>query len=426
MSMSESMSDSMSVSTITLDPMNPRNYTKENALDLTPHIIQAFLIVFKNNLSLIRKFSIFRELGKHIDRRFYSYQFFVNIDDCECLVLTVGKDTDEMLFLNEFKMGTDEYGNPCCTLPTQDLLDVVTLVSLFSNMKYISIVDDSSIIIGKRPNQCNYILALFYILETGNSWYDERGFVSINAEDEYKYNSQLLEKPLRFFHAEQKTCLQQIIHILVTHYGETFHYGSIHDLFQEMTLTELMGTHIRHHKHKITSCEDPMYHIIMLLEQAFMFEDDKAEAIKKKVFYYEYDDRRKYLSKTVMPQVFEDYMENNDLTLKQIHLEIGAISNFLTSQHENIVHDDVWAETTVNLSSIMNFIKDYRLTHLHEMELEELETANSPIPDWVLKVRENIRNKKSGGIKNLRTKSAKNKKNKTKTKRSKKNKTRRK
>ena len=79
--MSESMSDSMSVSTITLDPMNPRNYTKENALDLTPHIIQAFLIVFKNNLSLIRKFSIFRELGKHIDRRFYSYQFFVNIDD---------------------------------------------------------------------------------------------------------------------------------------------------------------------------------------------------------------------------------------------------------------------------------------------------------------------------------------------------------
>lgn len=424
--MSESMSDSMSVSTITMDPMNPRNYTKENALDLTPHIIQAFLIVFKNNLSLIRNFSIFRELGKHIDNRFYSYQFFVNIDDCECLVLTVGKDKDEMLFLNEFKMGTDEHGNPCCTLPTQDLLDVVTLVTLFSNMKYISIVDHSNVIIGKLPNQCHYILALFYILENGNSWYDERGFVSVNAEDEYKYNSQLLEKPLRFFHPQQQTCLLQIIHILSNHYGETFIYRSINDLFQEMTLTELMGTRIRRYKHKITSCEDPMYDIIMLLEEAFMFEDDKEEAIKKKVFYYEYDDRRKYLSRTVMPQVFEDYMENNELTLEQIQLEIGAISQFLISQHENIVHDDVWAETNVNFSSIMNFIKDYRLTHLHEMELDESVTPNSPISDWVLNVRENIRDRRIGGIKNLRTKSAKNKKNKTKIKRSKKNKTRRK
>jgi hypothetical protein len=398
------MSDS--ISSIT-DNTIPKQRIQENSLDLTPHIIEAFLIVFANNLSQIQNFNIQRKLGKHVDQRFYSYQFFVYIDNCECLILTVGKNEDQMLFLDEFKMGTDDQGNPCCTLPTDKLLDVVTLVALFSNMKYISIVDDSMIIIGKNRNKCNYNLALFYILETGNSWYDIQGFVSENVKEEHKYNRKLLDKPLRFFHTDQQSYIRQIIYILFNSYNESFPYGSIHNIFNEMTLSELMVNHIIPHKHKITTCDDPMYQIIMCLQDAFMFLDDKTEAIETKVFYYNYENRKKDLSKTVIPQTFDDYVNNHNLTKSKIQNEIGAISQFLKSQNENItyqqsVDDMIWAaDTDVDISSIFEFITEYSLTHDLdvEMELDELESAISPLSDWILEVRERVNNNRKGGIK---------------------------
>jgi hypothetical protein len=384
----------MSVSSITL-PRNQGRYPKENALDLTPHIVYAFMTVFENNLPSIQNFAIERRLGEYIDKLFYSYQFSIFIDDCECLVLTVGKNNT--LIMNEFKTGTDEYDNPCCTLPTKELLDAVVLVALFSNMKYISIVDDSSIFIGKK-SRCSYSLALLYLLETGNSWWDTQGFSSKKYSEEYEYNRRLLDRPLDFFNPQQHAYLKQIIDILIFSYKESF------DSIGQITLHDFILKHIVPHKHTITKCADPMYKIIHMLQLAFMFDDNITEATKKKVLYYEYEERLKDLRRTLMPQVLENYMNKHSLTLEEIQNEIGSIQQYLLSHNKNITELDVYAEsdseqsfqgewigdTIIHILPIMSFLEEYRLTHavdngtammLDDLESNELDNFDALVDD---------------------------------------------
>lgn len=361
-----------------------RQNKKENAFDLTPHIIQAFLIVFKDDCQTLSDFIIHRELSTHFENNFYSYKYYIYVDDCECLVLTVGDH--QTLVLNEFKMGMEPEGTPCCKLPTQQLLDVVTLVALFSDLNKILIADDSRIIINQS---CDYSLAFFYLLETGNSWYDNHGFLSKDWKGEYNYNMKLLDKPLSFFHNVQQPFILQIIHILITQYNDHFPYDTMDQVLREMTLRELMENYIVKHKHKITKCTDPMFKIIVLLESTFMFEDVKSEAIKNKVFYYDFEERFKDVKNTVMPSTLEEYMRGENLSIEEIKNTIGAISQFLISTGENITtynRIDHWtADAEIDCEEIIKFIREYRTTHFAdngvamELDLDEYVEHQSPI-----------------------------------------------
>jgi hypothetical protein len=89
----------------------------------------------------------------------------------------------------------------CTITGSESLNKIEKFAKSFPDIKTISLDDKSTIELCERPEIFIH-LSIFYILHSGVSWYNSKGYYSANFKEETKHNKKQIERPLIHFLSE--------------------------------------------------------------------------------------------------------------------------------------------------------------------------------------------------------------------------------
>lgn len=94
----------------------------------------------------------------------------------------------------------------CNKYQGNDVLEAIEKLGIYFNVEYVNLIDESNIIF----DECKVSLSMVYILQNGYSWYNSKGYLSDNYEEEIINNKIFISG--------------EILKYIETHFSEYYNY----------------------------------------------------------------------------------------------------------------------------------------------------------------------------------------------------------
>jgi hypothetical protein len=238
------------------------------------------------------------------------------------IIINCNDNTESWFMINDDEIDLDEL-NYCGIITGTSILERIILIGKDLQKKIINLQDESNV--NKKRIECKYSLAYFYILLTGESWYNKFKFYSINHNINKIHNEKIRHLSLEDFISKSKEKYNKIkISNIVIEYIE------LKKIEKDYTLVKMENPNIddeqikirlSKHSHDGVKFRDYFDKYIKILNTGGLL-DDYIKNEKEKVIKHEILNIDEFIEnyKEIMPEI--DKCSPVNLIIEKIYDQI--------------------------------------------------------------------------------------------------------